>query len=111
MKLNFEQKELFEWKYKRQAKIWTIEEVHFLYLKALERHNIRIEKLIDVMDRIVNETPKIEKDKRKVYFTRGGKIYQRDFTYWREYDSWGSSKDLVKFSKDKRIPTKLYIIK
>jgi hypothetical protein len=103
MKLNFRQKELFEWKYKRQAKVWTIEQVHDLYLKSLERHNIRQEKLIVVRDRIVNETPEIEKGRRKVYFTLDNVIRQINFNYYREYDSWGSSTDLVKFSSDKTV--------
>lgn len=103
MKLNFKQKELFEWKYKRQPKVWSIEQVHNLYLKTLERHNIRQKKLLDVRDRIVSEVEEFEKGKRKVYFTKDDKIYQREFNYYLEYDSWGTSWDVLKFTSDKTI--------
>ena len=106
MKLNFKQKELFEWKYKRQPKVWSIEQVHSLYLKTLERHNIRQKKILDVRDRIVSEVEEFEKGKRKVYFTKDDKIYQREFNYYLEYDSWGTSWDVLKFTSDKTISSR-----
>jgi hypothetical protein len=103
MKLNFRNKELFEWKYKRQPKVWSIDQVHNLYLKTLERHNIRLRRLIDVRDRIINEVEEFERSKRKVYFTEDGVIHQRDFHYWVEYNSWGSSTNIVKFNNDNNV--------
>jgi hypothetical protein len=103
MKLNFKQKELFEWKYKRQTKMWSIEQIHDLYLRALERHSIRQKKLSDVIDRIISETPEFEKCRRKVFFTLDGKVHERDFHYWSQYDSWGSSTKLVEFRTEKTV--------
>jgi hypothetical protein len=109
-KLNYqrflENSSFFKIKFKREPKVWTIGEVHDLYLRTLERHNIRLNKLIEVRDRIVNETPEIEKGKRIVYFTLDDKIYQRDFNYYREYDSWGTSTSSVKFTSNNIVITR-----
>lgn len=91
--------DLFKLKFKREPKVWSIDEVHDLYLKALDRHNKRLKLWIDCVDRIVNETNEFDKDKRKIFFTKDGKFYQRELSKNHEYDSWGvHSADLVKFS-------------
>jgi len=96
--------DLFKLKFKREPKAWTIDEVHELYLKAFERHSNRQKLVIDCVDRIVSEVQEFEKDKRKVYFNREGKIYQRELSKNSEYDSWGiRSADLVKFNTEKTI--------
>lgn len=91
-------------KFKREPKNWTIESVHDLYIKALDRHTVRQNLVISCIDRIVNEVQEFEKDKRKIYFTKEGKIYQRELSRMTEYDSWGiRSADLVKFSTNSKI--------
>ena len=93
--------DLFRLKFKRDPKAWSIDEVHDLYLGALDRHNKRLKLWIDCVDRIVKETNEFEKDKRKIFFTRDGKIYQRELSRYQEYDSWGvGSPELVKFSSN-----------
>jgi hypothetical protein len=106
--LNFQKffgnSEFFKLKFKREPKVWTIEGVHDLYLKALDRHNKRLKLWIDCVNRIVNETHEFEKDKRKIFFTKDGKIYQRVLNKNLEYNSWGvCSPDLVKFSSNSTI--------
>ena len=96
--------ELFKMKFKREPKVWDIESVHELYLKSLDRHLIRQNLVNDCVNRIIDEVQEFEKNKRKVYFNRGGKIYQRELSKNHEYDSWGiRSADLVNFNSDKKI--------
>lgn len=96
--------DFFKMKFKREPKNWTIESVHDLYIKALDRHTVRQNLVISCIDRIVNEVQEFEKDKRKIYFTKEGKIYQRELSRMTEYDSWGiRSADLVKFSTNSKI--------
>jgi hypothetical protein len=107
-KLNYQRflgsPDLFKFKFGRQPRVWTIDEVHDLYLKALDRHNKRLKLWIDCVNRIVNETNEFEKNKRKIFFTKGGKFYQRVLSKNHDYNSWGvQSADLVKFSLDKTI--------
>jgi hypothetical protein len=91
--------DLFKFKFGREPRFWTLDEVHDLYLKALDRHNERLKLWIDCVDRIVNETDEFEKGKRKIFFTKEGKFYQRVLSKNTEYDSWGvQSAELVKFS-------------
>lgn len=93
--------DLFKMRFKREPKVWTIDEVHELYLKSFERHSKRQKLVIDCVDRIVSEVQEFEKGKRKVYFTKEGKFYQRELSKNSEYDSWGiRSADLVKFSSN-----------
>ena len=104
-KLNYQRflgnSEFFKMKFKRDPKVWNIEEIHDLYLKALDRHNKRLKLWIDCVDRIVKETKEFEKDRRKIFFTRDGKIYQRELHKNYEYDSWGvSSSSLVNFTEN-----------
>jgi hypothetical protein len=88
--------DLFKMKFKREPKVWTIESIHELYLKVLERHSVRQKLVIDCVNRIIDEVQEFEKGKRKVYFNRGGKIYQIELSKNSEYDSWGiRSADLV----------------
>jgi hypothetical protein len=91
--------DLFRFKFKREPKVWSIEKIHDLYLMALDRHNKRLDLWIDCVNRVVNETNEFEKDKRKIFFSKDGKIYQRVLSRYYEYDSWGvGSPELVKFS-------------
>jgi hypothetical protein len=93
--------DLFKMKFKREPKVWTIDDIHELYLKAFERHSKKQKLVIDCVDRIVSEVQEFEKGKRKIYFTKEGKFYQRELSYHSEYDSWGvGSYDLVKFSSN-----------
>jgi len=96
--------DFFKMKFKREPKVWTIESIHKLYLKVLDRHSVRQKLVVDCVNRIIDEVQEFEKDKRKVYFNREGKIYQRELSKNSEYDSWGiRSADLVKFNSDKTI--------
>jgi hypothetical protein len=56
-KINFIQKELFEWKFKRKPKEWTIEQVHSLYLLAKKRSSVRRKDVTDHINKIVSEVP------------------------------------------------------
>lgn len=105
-KLNYQRfwgnTEYFKIKFGREPKNWTIEMIHDLYLRALERHNSRQKLVIDCIDRIVNEVKEFEKDKRTIYFNKNGKIYYRELSRYSQYDSWGiRSADVLKFQNSK----------
>ena len=42
-------KKYYKWKFNRDPKDWTIEMIHDLYLRALDRHNKRHKLVIDVI--------------------------------------------------------------
>ena len=92
-------KELFKMKFKREPKVRTIEEIHEIYLKTLERNKIKQKTVIDCIDRIVDEVEEFEKDKRKIYFVKDDIIYQIELRKHYEWNSWGiGSPDQVKFN-------------
>lgn len=74
--------DLFKKRFKRELKIWTIESIHDLYIRALNRHNERHRLILDCIDRITNQVPSTNKNERVVYYTANGKLYSRTF-YWR----------------------------
>lgn len=96
--------ELFKYKFKRDPKVWTISSVHNLYIKALNRHNIRINMVRELIDEIV------KLDSKTVYHEINGKVIKRVFSYYKEYNSWASSSDILDFSDKNRRENKLEFI-
>lgn len=63
MKVNFYNKEMFKWKYKRDPKEWTIEQVHALWRKAYKRNAERrtnLNKFIDTIPEKIQPNSKNE---------------------------------------------------
>ncbi len=73
--------EVFEYKFKRKPKDWSLEQLHDLYLRTKERAEKRWELSQSIMDTIQKEIVQFD-NKTKVYF------YQttRDTTFLRNYE-------------------------
>ena len=100
-KVNFQEKELFSYKFKREPKSWTLEEVQDLWERASKRGKKRQSMISKVYDKIINEIHKDERGKKTVYYTENDKVYNYEFSYTSEFKSWGYSTRGVEFSKDK----------
>jgi hypothetical protein len=91
----------FEKKFKRKAKKWSIEEIHDLYLKCVERNKIRRSILKEVTDYVVTQVPE-KNGGRKVYtYSKKGNIMVYTIRYTNEFKSYGTSIDFLRFSDDK----------
>lgn len=95
LQVNFRNKELFRYKFKRDPKTWTLDEIHALWIKACERHEIRRQQIIDYTNQIVSEIPKNDKNEHIIYFYKGKDIYQYNFSYYKGWNSYGVSSNLI----------------
>ncbi len=77
---NFQFPDIFEYRFGRKPKIWSIEQLHDLYLRTKERHNKRREIHNEIIEKIATE---IHSDHREylVYFYQTA----NDKTYLRQY--------------------------
>lgn len=84
--INFLFPEVFEYRFGRKPKNWTLEQLHDLYLRAKSRAEKRWSHTLSIMDKIDKEITKFD-NKSQVYF------YQttNDTTYLRQYEfTWKS---------------------
>jgi hypothetical protein len=108
MKINFQMKEIFEYKFGRQPKMWSIEELHSLWIEAKSRHNKR-SKILWNLIKEAGETLPGPKNEKHVYFYRsnkdGTKSLNRFNLYFRsEYNSWSYSWDSAKLeTRDEKL--------
>ena len=100
-KVNFQEKELFSYRFKREPKSWTLEEIQDLWERSRIRGKKRQSMVSKVYDKIVNEIPKNENRKKVIYYTENDKVYKYEFSYTPQFKSWGYSTGRVEFSKDK----------
>lgn len=100
-KVNFTESELFEYRFKRKPRQWSLEEIQDLWERTLKRGEERKSLINKVYDKIVNEIPKDENGRKVVYYTKDDEVYKYEFSYTQEFKSWGYSYDRVEFSKDK----------
>jgi len=101
VKFNQFESELFGFKFNREPKIWSIEQVEDLWIRSCERAKKRSLLSRKVYDRIINEIPKNDKGQKLVYFKEKGIIYQYAFTWTQSFNSWGYSWNQVRFSDNK----------
>lgn len=101
-KTNFSYPDAFKFRFKRDPKFWTLEQVQDLWLRTEKRSSERRRMISEVYDKIINEIPTIN-NKKVVYFMREGRenLYKYEFSYHREYKCWGHSQSVVEFSKEK----------
>lgn len=100
-KVNFTESDLFEYRFKRKPKQWSLEEIQGLWERSLKRGKERQSMINKVYDKIVNEIPKDKNGKKIIYYTENDKVYKYEFSYNHEFKSWGYSTGRVEFSKDK----------
>lgn len=93
----------FEFIFKRKAKRRSIQELHLLYKKALERSDIFRSEESALIKEIVEKTPEFIRHQEKshqVYFNEDDKTYKYTFTYRKEFNSWSWSLDILQFKGD-----------
>jgi hypothetical protein len=97
--VNFLDKWAFEYKFKREPKEWTLEQIHNLYLKAKERSEKRSSEFTKHINKIFEQVEPNKNGTYEVYFNRGGYVckYQVNKPDWSD---WSYSTGRVEFSKD-----------
>lgn len=100
MRLNCENP-WFEMKFKRKAKVWTLEMIHELWLKTIERTKIRREQFTSCINEIVNTIePEVERDEKiyRVYFLRKSQVHYYQITKSQFTDGYGYRRELLNFA-------------
>lgn len=99
------QSDLFEYRFKRKCKEWTIEDVHALWLKACERTEKRKAVSRELYDRIVEEMAPGHKKNFKIYQDDPEVDYTYEYSFrWDDgWNGYGVSSNTVKFSDDTKI--------
>lgn len=111
MRLNFRNPEFFEYKFKRKPKMWSIEQLHDLWERAIDRAAIRTSERQALIQRIVTEIPPsmINRDEKvyHAFFTpigpnHDGSLYVYDFKHYPEHDSYGYGNNRYEESKNQK---------
>lgn len=100
MRLNCENP-WFEMKFKRKAKVWTLEMIHELWLKTIERTKIRREQFTSCINEIVNTIePEVERDEKiyRVYFSKKSQVNYYQISKSQFTDGYGYRKEILKFA-------------
>jgi hypothetical protein len=100
-KVNFQEKELFKYKFKRDPRYWSLEQIHELWIKSEKRAKERQKLISEVYDKIIKEIKKDKNGNKVVYLEKGDKLYKYEFRYNSQFKSWGYSSNQVTFDKDK----------
>lgn len=74
MKVNFYNKEMFKWKFGRDPKEWTIEQVHDLWRRAYKRNTERRSNLNKFIDDIPNKIQPNAKNEYLLFYNIGDRI-------------------------------------
>ena len=104
-RFNWQKADSFEWKFKRKPKLRTISEVHDLYLRAMERSAKKSKEIMDCIAEIVRDIPPTAaynnryNDSYITYFYSDDVLYQYSMGYEKNYDSYSTSYDRVKFDE------------
>jgi hypothetical protein len=100
-KVNFQEKELFKFKFKRDPRYWSLEQIQELWIKSEKRTKERQKLISEVYDKIIKEIKKDKNGNKMVYLEKGDKLYKYEFRYTSQFKSWGYSSNQVTFDKDK----------
>lgn len=98
--VNYKKSEIFKWKFRRDPKIWTIEQIHDVWLKLVDRSEKRKKDLLDYQNFIISKVPENDKGERIIFFEKDEFIYKYVFKYEDYYKSCFRSTDRLTFSKD-----------
>jgi hypothetical protein len=81
-RVNYKAPEIYEYKFGKKPKVWTISQLHDLYLRLRERSSKRTKELIKYGDYVIKTIKENKKKERIIYFTDKGKIYMYCFTQY-----------------------------
>lgn len=102
--VNFLQTEIFEWKFKRKPKVWSVDDVHALWLKAKERNDNRHKQRWDYILEITREIPADDQGCHIVYYTTNNREYKYVISYDKRFKSHSiSSRDACMDNRDDKI--------
>lgn len=100
---HFTEPEMFKYKFNRYPKVWSIEQVHNLYVRAMLRSKKIHDELIDSIHEIARVIPlSVDGYNKKchiTYFYRKDVLYQYEMSYMKEYDSYGTTSNKVNFNE------------
>lgn len=88
MRANFRIPEMFKYKFGRDPRNWTIDQLHNLYIRSNERTNKRRKEYSNYIDSIIKEIPKNDNGYHIVYFSNKGRDFQYEISYNTSYKSW-----------------------
>ena len=111
MRVNFFNSEMFKWKFKREPKKWTIEQVHDLWILAKKRSEIRRKRLTDYINNIPNVISPNDKGEYILYYQQNKSIYAIiiSFTKFERYGStWSYHTESLK-NKDRESTLEYWI--
>lgn len=105
MILNYKRAEYFKIRYKRDPKVWTIEDIHALWLKAKYRSDSRRKVTYDFIEnKIVKDIPANEIGQHIIYFYIGDHITSCYFEFNKEWKSYSSSTRTVELkTRDEKL--------
>lgn len=95
-RFNWKMIDSFKYKFKRSPKLRTIQEVHSLYIRAIERSSRKSSELLDCMNEIVENIEPVS-GKYTTYFYNDNILYEYSMSYNSSYESFGVSCDRVRF--------------
>lgn len=95
--------EFFKVRFKRNPRIWTLEDVHALWLRALERGSKQQKVVSDCMDRITKELPSVNNKISAYYYDDCDKLSVYEFGNNHSFPHWGYTSNHYKRSENKAI--------
>ncbi len=105
MGVNYRNKDFFYHRFKRVPKMWTIEDMHKLWLKTLERTNKRRDAVNEHIKKIVAEIPIDSKGEHIAYYIHDNcpdELQYYAFSFHREFDTYAYSNNTFKPSDNKK---------
>jgi len=96
-RLNFEEPEIFKLRFGRYPKKRSIEDIHYIWMKLLEREIPRKKLHSDVWDEIGKN--KID----TIYIENKGELYEYKFSYNLHYKSLSYTHGVLKFKNEKGV--------
>lgn len=99
MKVGFLNKELYKWKFKRDPKEWSLEELHDLFLRAEKRSEKSRKAKREHLKLIAKEIPKNSNGEHVVYYTNKDDICFYRIKWEREYKCYSFSRGRLDLNK------------
>jgi len=97
------QPEIFNAKFKRKPKEWTIEDIHELWLRTEKRADIMRSKSRKIWHDVIEAMQPGDEEPFKLYFEEDDCTYVYEFSWTTAFNSYGVSNSLLNFSENPKI--------
>lgn len=94
-RVNFLHSDAFQYKFKRSPKLWTLEQIHDLWIRANERSNNRYKETRNHIEFSLDKLKIKSKDKFNLYFQQGVHLRQYSFSWNHDYQTYAYSTETV----------------